>query len=159
MPRGGEPAKSCAPNDVPAATRRLQRELKSTREALGQLRAEAAERLARVELDRLAASAERYSVMVLPDTPIDVARKVAASIATRPNTLVVVGAELEAGVQVVVTRGEGSSVPCGDVLKRLAQLAGGRGGGRPERAEGRLPSGVDLPALVEQALGELELTW
>ena len=38
-------------------------------------------------------------------------------------------------------------------LKQLAAAAGGRGGGRPEHAEGRLPPGTDFPALVASLLG------
>ena len=42
----------------------------------------------------------------------------------------------------------GSAFDAGAKLKALTALAGGKGGGRPERAEGRLPAGADLPALL-----------
>jgi alanyl-tRNA synthetase len=54
---------------------------------------------------------------------------------------------------VLIARGSGSSFGCGAFLKRLAAAAGGRGGGRPEHAEGRLPPGTDFPTLVASLLG------
>ena len=43
-------------------------------------------------------------------------------------------------------------VDCGALVKRAAAHAGGRGGGRPDRAEGRLPAGSDW-ATVLAAVG------
>jgi alanyl-tRNA synthetase len=49
---------------------------------------------------------------------------------------------------VVVQRGAGVSFDCGAWLKSVAARHGGRGGGRPERAEGRLPRGLSLDDLA-----------
>jgi alanyl-tRNA synthetase len=51
---------------------------------------------------------------------------------------------------VLVARGDGAALDCGAFLKRAAAASGGRGGGRPERAEGRLPASADWPALVAE---------
>jgi hypothetical protein len=44
---------------------------------------------------------------------------------------------------VVVQRGAASTFDCGAWLKDLCAKRGGRGGGRPERAEGRVAGGID----------------
>jgi alanyl-tRNA synthetase len=49
---------------------------------------------------------------------------------------------------VVVQRGAGATLDCGAWLKATTAEHGGRGGGRPERAEGRLPAGCDLAKLA-----------
>jgi alanyl-tRNA synthetase len=50
----------------------------------------------------------------------------------------------------VIARTAGSGLDCGTLLGAIAKRSGGRGGGRPERAEGRIPTeaAVDWPALV-----------
>jgi alanyl-tRNA synthetase len=50
-------------------------------------------------------------------------------------------------------RAEGSSLDCGALWKRLVAKAQGRGGGRAERAEGRLTSEIpDWPGFVADLL-------
>jgi alanyl-tRNA synthetase len=51
---------------------------------------------------------------------------------------------------VLVARGPDADFDCGGWLGRAAARAGARGGGRAERAEGRLPAGIDWPALVAE---------
>jgi alanyl-tRNA synthetase len=63
-----------------------------------------------------------------------------------------VAGAVDGGTIVLIARGPESKFDCGAFLKRVAASAGGRGGGRPERAEGRLPLDVDWPALVARAL-------
>ncbi len=64
---------------------------------------------------------------------------------TRPDVVAVCSAPDSEGAQlIVVQRGSGASFDCGAWLKALAERTGGRGGGRPDRAEGRLPKDVDL---------------
>jgi alanyl-tRNA synthetase len=51
-------------------------------------------------------------------------------------------------------RAAGSSLDCGALWKQLAARAGGRGGGRADRAEGRLATPLaDWAALVGELLG------
>jgi len=56
------------------------------------------------------------------------------------------------GVAVLVARAPGSDLDCGKLLSAVAKAASGRGGGGPDRAEGRVPPGVNWPALVAAAL-------
>jgi alanyl-tRNA synthetase len=55
---------------------------------------------------------------------------------------------------VVLMRAPGSSIDCAAVWKQLAAQLGGRGGGRADRAEGRLTQAVsDWAATVSALLG------
>lgn len=143
---------SCGLGDVPAAVNKLRRELKDARETLGELRAQAAERWAEQLCEQLEASGRQHAVANLEGAPVELLRKVSALVAERPQTVAVIGGSSNVGTHVVVTRAADSTQHAGQLMQRLAKLCGGRGGGRPERAEGRLPAGVDLAALVEQAL-------
>jgi alanyl-tRNA synthetase len=70
-----------------------------------------------------------------------------------PEAVVLLAGSTPEGLSVLITRGSGSAFGCGAFLKKAAEAAGGRGGGRPEHAEGRLPPGTDWPALVASLLG------
>jgi alanyl-tRNA synthetase len=54
-------------------------------------------------------------------------------------------------VVVVVQRGAGAALDCGAFVTAQAKASGGRGGGRPERAEGRFPRGTSLEVLAAAA--------
>jgi len=57
----------------------------------------------------------------------------------------------ETGTTVVLMRAAASSLDCGALWKQLAGKLGGRGGGRADRAEGRLAAPVtDWPALIAE---------
>jgi alanyl-tRNA synthetase len=54
---------------------------------------------------------------------------------------------------VVLFRATGSSLDCGALWKKLAAAAGGRGGGRADRAEGRLAGAIaDWPGTIRELL-------
>jgi len=57
----------------------------------------------------------------------------------------------DGGTTVVIFRATGSTLDCGALWKQLAARSGGRGGGRADRAEGRLAVAIaDWPAAVAQ---------
>jgi alanyl-tRNA synthetase len=59
----------------------------------------------------------------------------------------------DAGTTVVLFRAPGSSLDCGALWKQLAARFGGRGGGKPDQAQGRLAANVaDWPAVVAELL-------
>jgi alanyl-tRNA synthetase len=130
---------TCGPGEVPAALAKLRRDLAESREAVGQARARAA---AAAAATLLAGDADPI-VHTFDELDADGVRMVAKRIVDggRVAVLGAVGAE---GTHVIVARPPGSSFDCGAHLKRLATAAGGRGGGSPERAEGRLPPGARL---------------
>jgi alanyl-tRNA synthetase len=148
---------TCGAADVPAALAKLKAELRGARESLGQSRAELARLVADEALAKHPAKAEGDTRIVLVRQSDDVAtlRVLAGRLAGRRDVVAVCAAPMDGGeggvgdYSVVLQRGEGSTFDCGAWLKRVAAEQGGRGGGRPERAEGRLP----LAAITEAALG------
>jgi alanyl-tRNA synthetase len=73
-------------------------------------------------------------------------------VSLRPGCAVVVATpEGDGGGPVVVARGARSAMDCGALLKQLVATHGGRGGGRPDGAQGRLAR-IDVVAL-RQSVG------
>jgi len=142
---------SCAPSDVPVAFEKLRRELSLSREALGRARTELAERAA----EQLAALAEGGAPVVarLEGASADILRRVAARVTRSPAAVAILAGGTSDGMPVVIARGESSDFDCRDFMGRLAARAGGRGGGRPDRAEGRLPPTADFETLVRELSG------
>lgn len=89
--------------------------------------------------------------------PIEYLRAVASEICRSPQAVALIFGRCPEGVRVVLERGAGVvGFEAGATMKRLAAATGGRGGGRPDRAEGLLPPGPALSAAVEserRALG------
>ena len=137
---------TCGALDVPGGVAKLERELAESREALGHARGKLAAAVA-VELVAQAAATGR-AVAVLDDAGVDLLRALGTRLTAQPDVVAFLAGRGPDGLSVLVARGAGSSFDCGAFLKRAAAQSGGRGGGRPERAEGRLPAGADWPALV-----------
>lgn len=143
---------TCAPGDVPAAVDKLRRQLGEVRESLGLVRARLAEQTAGELLARAESTGERRLVAQLTGAPAELLRAVGARLTALPDAVALLAGGTSEGTAVLAVRGSDSDFDCGGFIKRAATASGGRGGGRPERAEGRLPPGVDWPALVESLL-------
>jgi alanyl-tRNA synthetase len=139
---------TCGPSDVPGAIDRLRRELGEAREGLGQTRAKLADAIA----DGLVAAGDPKVVAAIDGAPVETLRAIATRVTAREDAVALLAGPNAEGTAVVVARGAKSDFDCGAFVKRAAASAGGRGGGRPERAEGRLPPGVDWRALVASIL-------
>ena len=126
---------SCAPADVPAAIDKLSRDAEATAAEITALRG----RLAGM----IAASfpGEGPVIAALPGDA-EMLRSVAAKL-TAAGRDALLAAPDDSGTTVVLFRAPGSTVDCGALFKKLAATAGGRGGGRPDRAEGRLATRLD----------------
>ncbi|MCY1078930.1 alanyl-tRNA editing protein [Archangium lansingense] len=144
---------TCGPMDVPASVDKLRRDLTEVREALGAARAKLAESTAAELAAQLEQSPDKRVVAVLDGATPEYLRSVATRLTSRPEAVVLLAGRTPEGLSVLITRGTGSSFGCGAFLKRAAEAAGGRGGGRPEHAEGRLPPTTDWPAIVASLLG------
>jgi alanyl-tRNA synthetase len=139
---------TCGPLDVPAAVNKMRGELKARLDALSAMRGELVELLA----ERLLAahpvdpSGTTRIVLVRPKDDLAMLRTLAGRLASRADVVALCASfDPDAGEQlVVVQRGSAAAFDAGTWLKAMAQKHGGRGGGRPERAEGRLPRGIDL---------------
>lgn len=135
---------SCGPNEVGRAVEALRKRLDDAREEAGALRG----KLAALWAERL--DHER-SLLIATLDDAALLEPVAAHL-LRADRVVALAAPRPEGMDVLIARGPDSSVSAGDLLKRVAQAAGGKGGGRPEQARGRLPLGADWDALVRAAL-------
>jgi alanyl-tRNA synthetase len=80
-------------------------------------------------------------------------RALAGRLASRPDVVAFCAARESTEWIVVVQRGASARFDCGAWVKDAAGAHGGRGGGRPERAEGRLPGSVALEPLANKANG------
>jgi alanyl-tRNA synthetase len=148
---------TCGVLDVGQAVGKLRADLKARTDALSVARGELVELLA----DRIlaahpagAAGAERRIVVLREHDDQGMLRTLAGRLASRPDVIAFCAApdEKSAGDwSIVVQRGAGaaSDFDCGAWLKSAAAATGGRGGGKPERAEGRLPKSASLEALAQ----------
>lgn len=136
---------TCGPHDVPGVVDKLRSELASARQAMKKLGERAAGELAR---ELVAASPDGVVVAVLDGADKELLRAVATRITSSGDKVALLAAADGDGVQVVAARGPESSFDCGALIKRVAQASGGKGGGKADRAEGRLPKGVDWIALA-----------
>lgn len=145
---------STAPREIPSVMAKLRAEITSQREALGALRGELATRLGAELAARAQAEASAVFVAALPFPSVELLRSIGARIVgATGGAAFLVGEGDASGRPVIVTRAAGSTFECGATLKRAAQALGGRGGGRPEHAEGRVPSAVDVDAIQRAISG------
>ncbi len=134
----------CAPSEVATSVGALRRKLDESRVESGALRARLADLWAR-RLER-----EGDVVAIVEGADAALLKSIAERLATGER-VVALGAESPSGVDVLITRGPAARVHAGELLRAVASAAGGRGGGRPEHAQGRLPAGADFVALIERA--------
>jgi len=145
---------TCGPSDVAASVDKLRRELGGAREELGRARAILADHAAEALVSRAAGGPAGPVVARLDGASPELARSVAQRVARVPGVVAIIAATGNEGQFVVALRSEQSAFDCGAFVKRLASALGGRGGGRPERAEGRLPLDADFESAARAALGE-----
>ncbi len=143
---------TCGLLDVGSAVGKLRSELKARMDTLSTTRGELVELLA----ERVLAAhppdpgGTTRIVLVRPRDDVPMLRTLAGRLAARPDVVAFCASD-ERGEEdraIVVQRGAGVAFDCGAWLKRVAAEHGGRGGGRPERAEGRLPRGLPLEELA-----------
>jgi alanyl-tRNA synthetase len=137
---------TCGPLEVEAAVASLRSDLKERGDQLSFARGELVRRLGAEVLAAHPPDPGGTTLVILerPGDDLGTARALASAIARRPDAVALVATrDRESGDWLVVAeRGEAAGFDAGKWLKDLAARHGGRGGGRPERAEGRLPGGV-----------------
>ncbi|HSK10710.1 MAG TPA: DHHA1 domain-containing protein [Vicinamibacterales bacterium] len=146
---------SVAPSDLPAAVERLQAEAKEQRKVARDLQ----ERLAVHEAREVAEQAEplsdgtRQVVRVVETADQNVLKAMALAVCARPGYRVALFSSTAPHL-VVVARSKEVSADAAAVLKSLFATFGGRGGGRPDLAQG---GGLNGPAdaLLAHARGAL----
>lgn len=84
--------------------------------------------------------------------PAAVIREVAKRVCQSPGAVCLLAAHSAEATHVIAMRGGAASFDCGAFIQRVAAATGGRGGGRPDRAEGKLPEGIDWVAVAQAGL-------
>jgi alanyl-tRNA synthetase len=140
---GSVKALSVLPADLPAAVERVQAEAKELRRQLRDYQA----RLANQEADALIASADdtgsvKLVAASLPGWDAAGLKTIAARITQTPGYIAVLVSEPPPAA-IVVARAAGLPQDSGALLRHLLGVHGGKGGGRPELAQG---GGVMAPA-------------
>lgn len=87
-------------------------------------------------------------VAVIPQGSVELLRALAGGITAELDGVAILAGSDGEGQPLVISRSAGQGVDCGALLRDVASRGGGRGGGRPEHAEGRLPAVADLHALL-----------
>jgi alanyl-tRNA synthetase len=133
---------SVLPPELPSAVERLQAESKEWRKTAGRLQ----ERLAAFEAERLMNGASAVGDVRLVMSAMDgwdaPGLKALAAAAARHDRVLVVLTSSTSPAAIVIARGPGVNVDAGRLLKALTEKFGGRGGGKPELAQG---GGLDAP--------------
>ena len=133
---------SCAPGEVPAAIDKLARDADAHTAELTALRG----RLATAVADSLTGSGA--AIAALPGDA-EMMRTVGAKLVAAGRDAILYAPE--AGT-VLLMRAAGSSLDCAALWKQLAAKLGGRGGGKPDRADGRLANPIDNWAAIVSEL-------
>ena len=137
---------SCAPADVPGAIDKLRAATTGATAEVTALRARIA--------DLIVATFRGGTGPVIAAIPCDVEvlRSVAAKLANAGRDALVHAPE-DGGGAVVLFRAAGSTLDCGALWKQVAARGGGRGGGKADRAEGRLTAPIaDWSAFIADLL-------
>jgi alanyl-tRNA synthetase len=139
---------TCGMLDVGSAVAKLRGELKSRTDALATMRGELVDRIAEAAWREHPARAGEttFVTIVRPHDDVVMLRSVAGRLAAREDVvaLAIACEEEEEGDDAILVIQRGAAVTgagafdCGAWLKSAASAHQGRGGGRPERAEGRI---------------------
>jgi alanyl-tRNA synthetase len=134
---------SVLPDELPSAIERQQAELKAQRQAIKALQ----ERLASYDAAALADRAEPMGpglVVLQAVAGADAVslKALATAIATRDTHIAVLVGD-GSPMPIVVARGSQASVDAAALVRALTARFGGKGGGRPEMAQGGLPGSAD----------------
>ncbi|HET9993263.1 MAG TPA: alanine--tRNA ligase-related protein [Kofleriaceae bacterium] len=139
---------SCAPADVPASIDKVVRDAESHASELTLLRTRLAASIAHGFTD---SGGTGPVIAALPGDGALV-REVASKVVAAGRDALLAAPD-DAGTTVVLFRAPGSSLDCGALWKQLAAKFGGRGGGKPDQAQGRLAANVaDWPSVVAELI-------
>ena len=133
---GSVRALSVLPSELPSAIERLQAESKDLNRVVKDLRA----RVAIQDAQDLAAGAEALGdikavLAALSDRGANELKTIASRIVENPGHVAILISDAPP-LSIVVARGSGTNVDAGALLRQLVERHGGKGGGRPELAQG-----------------------
>lgn len=145
-----------APEDAPKRAAALQDELSASRKQIMQLRRE----LARHNFNAMLQNMETLNgvptlVVYLPDTPMETLREMSDWFKNKVTTGVFVAGSDSAGkphLTVAVTKDlTGRGLHAGNIIREIAKVIGGGGGGRPDLAQAGGKDGDKLPEAMTKA--------
>jgi alanyl-tRNA synthetase len=146
---------TCGLLDVGQSVGKLRADLKARTDALAATRGELVDLLADRILTAHPPGAGVQRIVVLREhDDLGMLRTLAGRLASREDVVAFCAApdDKSAGDwSIVVQRGARTDFDCGAWLKAAAAASGGRGGGRPERAEGRLPRTASIETLARSS--------
>ena len=93
-------------------------------------------------------------VALTVDYPIERAKRVAQTLRARPGAVICLGVRGERP-QLICARADDAPVNAGDLLRSAVTAVGGRGGGRPDWAQGGVPTNAGLDLALTAALAAL----
>lgn len=142
---------SCGIDGVGAAVQKIRADLRERQERAGVVQGELVRLLAEQALRELPAGGGRV-VIAREGDDVGLVRALAVALARRPGVVAMVASREQKGADwhAVVERGAGASFDCGAWFKRASQRHGGRGGGKAERAEGKIPGALDWAAVAAE---------
>ena len=88
------------------------------------------------------------------DYPFERAKRIVQALRTRPGAVVLLGVRGERP-QLVFARADDVALDVGALLRTAVAAGGGRGGGRPDFAQGGVPTDAGLDAALQAALHAL----
>ena len=127
--------------------KQLQRRLRASEELAA--RAEARELVE--ETDEEAGGAARVVARVFEGRDAESLRRLASAIAAHANTIALLGSREEGGARLVFARSVEAGADMNALMREASQALGGRGGGRPDMAQGGGPLAEKLPDAIEEA--------
>jgi alanyl-tRNA synthetase len=146
---------TCAQDEVPGAVERLSADVKAIRRDLADLEAQWVEATAAAWWSETGPHGGQCVIARAVDVPVERAKKLAQALRVRPGAIVMLGVPGERP-QLLFTRADDVSLNMGDVLRTAAAAGGGRGGGRPDWAQGGVPSNEALDVALGAARARVE---
>lgn len=137
---------SCQPTEVPAAIDKMRHAAESAAAEITALRGRLASAVAS------SFPGEGRVIATLPNEP-ELVRAVAAKLTGAGRDALLYAPDEAGGAMVVMARAPGSTMDCGALWKQLVAKSAGRGGGKADRAEGRLTTSVDWSGVISELLG------
>jgi alanyl-tRNA synthetase len=140
----------CGAPGVPEAITKITKQLTDCRQQLGQTRSIATHLLAQQYHQQNPATGTPTPILVIREQDDqDLRRALAAALAQRPDVVAAVASRdpKSGDWQLSIECGETADFHAGNWFRKTAPTHGGRGGGRPQRAEGRFPGTLDLTTL------------
>jgi alanyl-tRNA synthetase len=137
-------------NDLSEAVDRLSREHQTLRKSFAELEAQWVESTASAMWGAAETCGSWKIVASIADYPLERAKQIAQALRTRPGAVIVLGVTGERP-QLIFTRADDVVVDAGALLREAVAVGGGRGGGRPDWAQGGVASSDGLRLTVSAA--------